>query len=258
MDATHDLCRHMDGGVQASTTDSLEYLFHYQALRDTSAMLKVADNTPHYPVGLDFLHVTADTDIGYVMVPTFYTPMLPATIISPSNLGSRLGCTSFTTFASLTETNCSITLHHCRRRTQDIRIPLMFVCGLLYTATLHCPSIQDHQSVLPSPSLHVHAVGHSHCCSPCSSTSSLPINSDLAYPLQHCVRLVQRMACQSDVDYASLHHHVDGLSPWPIADSCICDMSDSTLDPLVYHLNHLTHDQLCLLWHQHLGHLHSR
>jgi len=66
------------------------------------------------------------------------------------------------------------------------------------------------------------------------------------------------MACQSDVDYASLHHHVDSLSPWPIADSCICDTSDFTLDPLVYHLNHLTRDQLCLLWHQRLGHLHSR
>jgi len=65
MDATHDLCRHMDGGAQASTTDHLEYLFHYQSLRDTSATLKVADNTPHYPVGLGFLRVTADTDIGY-------------------------------------------------------------------------------------------------------------------------------------------------------------------------------------------------
>jgi len=219
MDATHDLCRHMDGGVQASTTDHLEYLFHYQSLRDTSATLKVADNTPHYPVGLGFLCVTADTDIGYVMVPTFYTPTLLATIISPSNLGSRLGCTSFTTFASLTETDCSITLHHCHWHTQDICIPLIFARGLLYTTTLHCLSIQDCQLALPSPSLHVHAVGHFCCCSPCSSTSSLPINSDLAYPLQHCVCLVQRMACQSDVDYASLHHHVDSLSPWPIADS---------------------------------------
>jgi len=109
----HELCGHMDGGAQASTTNHLEYLFHYHLLGKNSTTLKVADDTPHYPVGLGFLRITADTDLRYVMVPTFYTPTLPATIISPSNLGSKMSCASFTTFASLTDKDCSITLHHC-------------------------------------------------------------------------------------------------------------------------------------------------
>jgi len=50
----HELCGHMDGGAQASTTNHLEYLFHYQLLGNNSATLKVADNTPHYPFGLGF------------------------------------------------------------------------------------------------------------------------------------------------------------------------------------------------------------
>jgi len=46
--AEHELCGHMDGGAQASTTNRLEYLFHYQLLGNNSATLKVVDDTPHY------------------------------------------------------------------------------------------------------------------------------------------------------------------------------------------------------------------
>jgi len=35
------------------------------------AMLKVADNTPHHPIGLGFLCITANTELGYIMAPTF-------------------------------------------------------------------------------------------------------------------------------------------------------------------------------------------
>ena len=90
----YDFYGHMDGGAQASTTDCLEYLFHFWSLTGAPATLKVADNTPHYPVGSGFLHITANTAVGYIMAPTFYMPTLPATIISPSDLGSKLGCAS--------------------------------------------------------------------------------------------------------------------------------------------------------------------
>jgi len=102
----------MDGGAQASMTDRLDYLFYYCSLPTKSATLKVADNTPHYPIGSGYLHVAAHTAAGYIMVPTFYTPTLPATIVSPSDLGSKLGCLSFTTFASLSDMECCLTLHH--------------------------------------------------------------------------------------------------------------------------------------------------
>jgi len=103
---------HMDGGAQASTTDRLDYLFHYRSFSSSSTTLKVADNTPHYPVGMGFLRLPAHTTLGYVMVPTFYTPTLPATILSPSELGDKLRCQLFTCFTSFDNANCSLTLHH--------------------------------------------------------------------------------------------------------------------------------------------------
>ena len=217
----------------------------------------MADDTPHYLVGLGFLRITADMDLGYVMVPTFYTPTLLATIISPSDLGSKMGCASFTTFASLTDKDCLITLHHCHWQSQDIRIPLTVVRGLLYMAALHRPTDSDCTSLPPSPSLHVHVVGYSSLCG-CSLAESSDIHPCLDGSLLHCACLVQQLACQTDVDYTSLHDRVDGLFPWPAVNSCICCSSDnSNSESLTYHLNHLTCDQLCLLWHQRLGHLHS-
>jgi len=60
----HELYGHMDGGSQASTTNHLEYLFHYQLLTGMPATLKVADNTPNYPICLGFLCITANTELG--------------------------------------------------------------------------------------------------------------------------------------------------------------------------------------------------
>ncbi len=115
----------MDGGAQVSTTDHLDYLFHYQSLSSSSMTLKVANNTPHFPVGMGFLCLPAQNTSGYVMVPTFFTPTLPVTILSPSDLGNKLDCQSFTSFTSFDKANCYLTLHHHQRCSQDIQIPLI-------------------------------------------------------------------------------------------------------------------------------------
>ena len=83
--------------------------------------------------------------------------------------------------------------------------------------------------------------------------------------LFHRVCLIQHLAFQTDVNYATLHDSADGLSTWPAQIACVCHASSASsainfavLDTSVYHINHLTRDQLHLLWHQCLGHLHSR
>ncbi len=126
-------------------------------------------------------------------------------------------------------------------------------------AALHCPNNLDHKLALPPSLLHVHTIGLSSLCQ-CLSDKSYDLQSCSDSSLLHCARLIQRMACQSNVDYTSLHKHVDGLASWPDGTPCICGTSgiNNLESPSTYHLNHLTHDQLCLLWHQCLGHLHSR
>jgi len=243
---------HMDGGAQASTTDCLDYLFHYRSLPAKSATLKVADNTPHYPIGSGYLRVAAYTVSGYIMVPTFYTPTLPATIVSPSDLGSKLGCSSFTTFASLSDMECCLTLHHCQRHSQDIRIPLTVVRGLLYTADLQRPTPHEHESSFSVLSLQTHLLD---CRCPCSlhdssvdtSCDSLGDNGNTSIcplvpscSLLDQVRTIQRLAFQTDVDYTMLHEHSDGVSVWPSSSLCVCSLSSSASASV----NRLTRDQL--------------
>jgi len=178
------------GGAQASTTDCFDYLYNYWPFLSSTMTLKVADNTPHYPVGIGFLHLPAHNTAGFVMVSTFYMPTLPATILSPGDLGSKLDCQSFTSFTSFDNINCSLTLHHRQHQCQDIQIPLIVICGLLYTLPFHKPPSSDQIVSLQS--------GH------------------------------------------FLH-------------SCL--VMDVTVSASI---NHLSHEQLHLLWHQHIGHLHSR
>ena len=244
------MCGHMDGGAQASTTDRLDYLFHYRSLPAKSATLKVADNTPHYPIGLGYLCVAAYTVSGYIMVPTFYTPTLPATIVSPSDLGSKLGCLSFTTFASLSDMECCLTLHHCQWHSQDIRIPLTVVRGLLYTADLQRPTPHEHESSFSVLSLQTHLLD---CRCPCSlhdssvdtSCDSLGDNGNTSIcplvpscSLLDQVRTIQRLAFQTDVDYTMLHEHSDGVSVWPSSFLCVCSLSSSASASAS--VNHLT------------------
>jgi len=174
----------MDRGAQARTTDCLDYLYHYQPLLSSSTTLKVTDNTPHYPVGMGFLCIPAQHTPGYIMVPSFNTPTLPATILSPSELGNRLGCQSFTSFTSFDNANGSLTLHHHQYQSQGIQITLIVLQGLLWTAPFHKPTSSEQLSLTK-------------------------FNSSIA-----------------DINITAT-------------------------------IRHLTHEQLHLLWHQCLGHLHS-
>jgi len=141
---------------------------------------------------------------------------------------------------------------------------------------LHRPSHLDHTSVLPALSLHVHKVQLIDDCSldnvfdvptcvPCSSGMSCSSHhANSCNSLFHRVCLIQRLAFQTNVDYATLHDSADGLSTWPAQITCVCHASSTSSavdcavsDTLVYHINHLMCDQLRLLWHQCLGHLHS-
>jgi len=161
------------------------------------------------------------------------------------------------------------------RREGDICIPLTINWGLLSTAALHQPSHLDHTSILPIPSLHVHEIQRSgdllsdhlniSSCIPCCSKMPCPIHTNSHSSLLHCICLIQHLAYQTDGDYTTLHAHTNGLLTWPAYTKCICgdSQASSAVDTdvpssPVYHLNHLTCDQLRLLWHQHLGHLHSQ
>ena len=89
------LLAHVDGGALATTCHLLYYIYCYHEYTAEEAKrvprLKVADDTLHRPIGEGYLKVPCKGTPPYRFVKTFYTPPIPATIVSPDALGSDLG-----------------------------------------------------------------------------------------------------------------------------------------------------------------------
>jgi len=69
-----------------STTNRRQFLWGFQSLHGSAATLQVTDDTPHHPTGIGYLKVPIVEPPGYADVQTFYTPSLPAMIISPTSI----------------------------------------------------------------------------------------------------------------------------------------------------------------------------
>ncbi len=167
------LLAHMDAGSMASTTNSLAFLWEFHPMDGSLITLRVANSTPHHPTGIGFLRIPILGPSGFASVWTFYTPSLPATIISPSSIATDLGCVGYSSFANLNGVHCSLTLHSASV-SPDVVFPLQLRHGLLFTFPLQCPIS------LPSPS---EASGP---VSPPVPSPSLSDTSDL-----HCFHLTK-------------------------------------------------------------------
>ena len=304
---------HMDGGAMASTTNRLDLLWHLQWIPSTQhhlITLKVADNRSHHPTAIGCLHIPTSDSLGYRLITCYYTPTLPATIISPDAMGVQLDCSGYTSVSNFDGSDCSVRLRHCRRVSEDIVIPLLLVRGLLYTYPLLPPPNKILQLSRPSPPiLHVREVTinpSTDKCSCCATSSPASTTStDLAEKLLY----YQRTGFQLDVSVTDLAQSADGVPSWSPVCSC-CSSTDShsstedgegSVSPVVesapssspedgeglasasskrstsscslsveelmfapvetnkrYVLHHLGRDQLRILWHQRLGHMHSR
>jgi len=131
--------------------------------------LHVADATPHHLTGIGFLKVQIVGSPGFLFVHTFYTPSLPATILSPASITSNHGCVGFSSFAKLDGQQCCLTLHG-HSPSIDVMFPLQIHHGLLFTHALIHPSPDSVPStlmqciysepILPVPLLHEFPVQH--------------------------------------------------------------------------------------------------
>jgi hypothetical protein len=105
---------HTDGGSMATTTNRQDYLWDYRDLNpeEQRPVLRVADSRAHHPVGVGFLRVpTRGTRQKYRMAKCFYTPSLPATILSPSAMAHEHKCDAgYTTTLTFDGRNCCVHL----------------------------------------------------------------------------------------------------------------------------------------------------
>ena len=115
-------------------------------------------------------------------------------------------------------------------------------------------------------------------CSTCATCSDSPVSDDpdsAAAPLRPVtgegvdlsndslaskLLYYQRLGYQADVSLESLHEFVDGVPNWNESLPPVCghDPSSVTSDEEQIRVSQLSRDQLRLLWHQRLGHLHDR
>jgi len=156
------LLAHMDVGSMANTTNQSDYLWGFSSLHGSNTTLCVADDMPHHPTGVGYLKVLMMLGLpGFLLVHTFYTPSLLATILSPASITSDAGCISYTSFAKLDGQDCCLMLHGSPSVSDDIVFPLQFCHGLLFTHALiaplpACPSaslLQCSCQDPPSPTL---------------------------------------------------------------------------------------------------------
>lgn len=279
---------HVDGGSQATTTAHKFLLFGYRPFTtsDKVPALRVADNRPHYPIGVGYLKVPKLGSSGrsFEFVRCFHTPTLPATILSPDKAGREHGCAGYlavSMFHTSTNRRCALHLLHCKRTSQDIRFPLISRGGLLYTEALIRPTSSEHTAPLPtvdlplpqatSPWEGVQTVSSSPiplCGASCRFTAHLEPNKPGFSPIS---RPVSREGIPSSPDSRSREGHLlsahesregNGSREGPSSTPCVCQLASREDSPEVptheLHVAALTREQQRLLWHQRLGHLHFK
>ncbi len=134
------LLAHMDVGSMANTTNQSDYLWDFNLLHSSTTTLRVADDTPHHPTGVGYLKVPTLGPPSFLLIRTFYTPSLLATILSTASITSDAGCIGYTSFAKLDGQDCYLTLHGSPPVSDEIVFPLQFCHGLLFTHALIAPS----------------------------------------------------------------------------------------------------------------------
>ncbi len=143
---------HVDGGALASTTDRKEYLWSYrkfdEAARSRCPRLRVADDTVHIPSGIGYSCIPR-LDGCRVFVPTYFTPKIPATIISPHALGKALDCRGYQAFSDFRENRAQLSLIDCAECDSAVQFDLHLICGLLFTDSLIGPTLAQHASASP-------------------------------------------------------------------------------------------------------------
>jgi hypothetical protein len=112
---------HFDDGSQAVTTDASELLWAFRLVR-TKLYLKDAGGNKHSPIGFGYFRIPASTPMGFIMVGCWYTPSLPATIVSPSLICRDHTFRGFASVGLLDSNKAWVTLFCKKRTTADVTI----------------------------------------------------------------------------------------------------------------------------------------
>lgn len=93
----------VDGGAMASTLNHLDYMFQYRDFSNNELgcvpLLCVTNDTTHCPRGMGYLCIPTSGTKQHVELECYYTPEIPAMIVSPDAIGKYLGCQGYQTYS---------------------------------------------------------------------------------------------------------------------------------------------------------------
>ena len=215
---------HIDGGALATTTDRKSYLWSYRDFSDgelsSVPRLRVADDTTHRPTGVGYICIPQSKTKGSKFVRSYYTPEIPATIVSPDAFGKDMGCRGYQTYSDFVDGTATLDLIDCGTSESTVSFDLQLLRGLLFTDSLVAPTPEQHVSVLPPISADVLADPPTLR----GLTTDLPVRAltrDQQRALWH-----MRLGHVNERTISDLHHYVDGVPSLPrahVLDSCpIC------------------------------------
>lgn len=134
---------HIDGGALATTCNQLEYLWSYHPFsedeRRKAPRLKVADDTVHIPLGYGYIKIPCDTAPGYLFILAYYTPAIPAVIVSPDDMCRALNCRAYQTYSDIVDNRASMQLTDCESCQGSLDFSLHLIRGLLFSESLIAP-----------------------------------------------------------------------------------------------------------------------
>ena len=199
---------HVDGGSIATTTDRLEYLFSYQKYTTDELLsvvrLKVADDTVHTPTGVGYLKVPCHGHSSFMFVKCFYTPQIPATILSPDSVAKSLRCQGYSTFSDLRDGRATMHLIDCSDCNASFNFSLQSIRGLLFTDSLVAPTNDERRSPSLPDAVTIPATTFVAPSAFASSVRALSVSQQQA--LWHC-----RLGHAHSRSVADLHKYVDGI-----------------------------------------------
>ena len=87
---------HVDDGSMANTTNQINYLFRCNEFVVDALLrapqLRMADDKVHRPFGKGCLKVPTNNSAGFLQDEPYYTPQIPATILSPDAMAKSFHC----------------------------------------------------------------------------------------------------------------------------------------------------------------------
>ena len=209
---------HVDGGALASTTDRKSYLWGYRDFTDEELLatprLRVADDTVHIPTQPGYLKVPCSDGGQSRFVKTFFTPEIPATILSPDAMGRELGCKGYHTYSDFRKGRATMDLTDCQACDGPTHFDLRLIRGLLFTEHMIAPTPQEHVDPVPDDKYRTTDPTSSASFGSCKECSVNALSREQQRSLWH-----MRLGHINERAVSDLHKHVDGIPPLPRSDA---------------------------------------